>query len=526
MSACNRLVAAWAAFALVASVASAATAAPAPITGKLSAPGYTVLAVAAKGTATTVRVDDSRFRLRPPSTFSTLHLRARDGTYAGPIVVGRERNGRRALVWVKAGTSLGAVRVFPLRGYARPTKPVSRKQIDDSRWPRARNGVPIGAGKFGLVRSLRARGPKVDPDRDGIPNPLDVDDDGDRVLDNLERSPRVRPANTQKQRQQEAVAANATPVLPLTIDATANANAAGLSKDASDEALRMFGQLRIGGPGELDCGGRPDSANPAGWIGGLVYCTRGGIGRLFGPPGPLYSVPGFPSCCDPDQDGYGDVPRAIRPAATSDQIGTGDLMLLRATTGGTESVYPITLQYVFATVPALVSYGDTAGNAATVRYPVASPTPPLGRGGPGTRDDPFPVAAGPDGQVAMTLTYWRPQRARTAGDSGAGEWVDIGGLTYNMNLDGAYCRQDAYATKDAKLAPPPSGPIGGGFSDRAPDRAADAKNTLTFTLNITQCLAPRGRSFNPGDRIFVQLEAHSSNQGTDTAQQWFWIQRR
>ena len=36
----------------------------------------------------------------------TLQLRAKDGSYAGPIVVGRK--GKRAIVGIKAGAKLGA----------------------------------------------------------------------------------------------------------------------------------------------------------------------------------------------------------------------------------------------------------------------------------------------------------------------------------------------------------------------------------------------------------------------------------
>ena len=78
------------------------------ITGTLAKPGYTVLAVTANGKATAVRLNGRRFRVRPPAARVTLHLRARGGVYAGPIVVGQERKGKRALVGVKAGASLAS----------------------------------------------------------------------------------------------------------------------------------------------------------------------------------------------------------------------------------------------------------------------------------------------------------------------------------------------------------------------------------------------------------------------------------
>jgi hypothetical protein len=152
----SRLVAAWTALAL-APAGVAVGAAPAPISGTLSAPRYTVLAVTASGTATTARVNGYRFTIRPPSSRVTLHLRAEDGIYAGPIVVGRQQSGSRAVVGVRAGTKLGRIRVFPRQGYARPIRMPAKGRVDATRWARARNGVPIGAATFGLVRSLRAR---------------------------------------------------------------------------------------------------------------------------------------------------------------------------------------------------------------------------------------------------------------------------------------------------------------------------------------------------------------------------------
>ena len=53
---------------------------------------------------------------------------------------------------------------------------------------RAKRGVPIGAGRVGLVRTkLPRRGGPGDRDLDGIPNGIDVDDDGDLILDGYDR---------------------------------------------------------------------------------------------------------------------------------------------------------------------------------------------------------------------------------------------------------------------------------------------------------------------------------------------------
>jgi hypothetical protein len=498
---------------------ASAVAKPKPISGRLSKSGYTVLAVAADGKATVVNTTGRKFRLRPPAKRVTLHLRAPDGIYAGPIVVGQERKGKRAILGVRAGAKLGKVKIKSGKGYAKPVRKLAKKWVDAGRTAQAKKAVPIGAGNFGLVRS-KAHGPKGDTDLDGIPDPLDIDDNGNLVLDNLEHS--VSPSA--RASQVDVPSLGATPVLLLSIADTANANAAGLSAAQSDAALAASGQLQIGSRlgGELDCGGSPDPGNPSGWIGGLSYCTRGGTGSVFPttqlPPG---SAPEFPECCDADNDGFGELPSggglSLHPGATSSQIRSGDLLIERVVSDGTETDYAATLQYVFATVPALHSYSDTAGDSATVEYPVAGPTP-------------FPIAAGPGGDVVLTVTFWRPQRRRTEGDPGIGEWVDIGGLTYYLNPFGAaplLCPQSSFSTTDPSLTLPPagvpgpdlSGQPGGGFTDTAPDRPADPANTLTFSVNLTECFASRGRTLKPGDEVPGILVARASNTRPDTAMQ-------
>ena len=96
-------------FALLVSTAPAA-AAPKRITGSLSRSGYTVLALSASGQARSVAVRRRRFKLRLPARRVTLHLRAPDGSYAGPVVVARRDGGRRAILGVRAGARLGLIK--------------------------------------------------------------------------------------------------------------------------------------------------------------------------------------------------------------------------------------------------------------------------------------------------------------------------------------------------------------------------------------------------------------------------------
>jgi hypothetical protein len=493
-----------------------ASAAPKRLSGKLSRSGYTVIALAANGKASSVRVRGRAFRLRPPARRVTLHMRARNGRYAGPIVVGRRKRGRVAILGVRAGARLGKVRVR--RGYATVARRLPRKRIDSGRRARARKGIPIGARRFGRVRSRPSRGTVPgDLDLDGIPDALDIDVNGNLILNNLDRSSGARAAQ----------AANGFGIhsdLGLPIFDTANANAPGSTDQQIEAALPRLGVLELqilpGDSVELDCTG-------------LVYCSRGGTGRVpvnLNPP----EGPRFPECCDADGDGFGTLaPAPNQPpggqsmsllhGATTAQIRTGDVLIQRVTTGGVESQFPASVQFVFATGSALVSYADTAGNSATVPYPVAGPVP--GPPGPGTNDNPFPVAAGPDGNVVLRLTFWRPQRRPIPPESGA--WTDIGGLTYATRLSGVglACPQSALSSTDPNLTPA-SAPVfgmGGGFTDLAPDQPASTANTFTYTLNVTQCLASLGRSWSSGETLGLDFVGVS---GTDQVEQGVAFRRQ
>jgi hypothetical protein len=489
-------------------------AAPKPISGKLSKPGYTVIALAANGKAKAVRASRGKFKLRPPAGRVTLQLRAPNGVYAGPVVIGRSKKRRLAIVGVRAGARLGRIKVG--RGYARVSKRVRNRWVDAGRRARARKGVPIGAGRFGRVRSRRVRASVPgDSDLDGVPNPLDIDDDGDLILDDLERQGLPRAA------QAPGELFDILTGLSLPLENTANSNAAALTTSQIDAALASSGRLLLrilpGVSPELDCGARP---RPGGPPRGLVYCSRGGTGSVVRP-----GVPGrlpFPDCCDPDDDGFGALtedPNDPKPTpffmlshgARTDQIGTGDLLIERVTSAGVESQFTTALRFVFATIPALVSYSDTAGNAPTVSYPVASPTP--GPGGLGTQGNGFPVAAGSDGRIVLTLTFWPPQRRPIPPETG--EWTDIGGLTYDTvvqhigPLPGGTtvqkpCPQGSYSVPPGQpLAPPAPGAPGPGLTDQLGDRPADANDRLTYTLDLTHCLAGLGASFNSGEASII-----------------------
>ena len=512
-----------------------ASAAPKPITGKLTKSGYTVIALAASGKASSAQVQRGGFRLRPLAERVTLHLRARSGRYAGPIVVRQTKRGKVAILGVRAGAKLGRVKVR--RGYAKVAKRLPKQRVDTRRRARARKGVPIGARRFGRVRSTRTgRGAPGDRDLDGIPDRLDIDDDGDLILDDLDPSTAARISQT-------AIEFELHSVLPLPPEEVVNANAAALTTADIDRALRTWGYLSMTmtlPPGvELDCGGDPDPTDPDSWLGGRTYCTRGGTGSVFSAPPPR---PAFPDeCCDADGDGFGTPPDTSFGGAPS-----GFVLAHGADTAGIRAADPLLkclagcrdggpeipgqLNFVFVTTPALMSYSDTAGNSGSVSYPVDP-------GDPGTNDNGFPVGA-PSGQnIVLTLTSWRPQRERLPGDPVPGEgesgtWTDIGGLIYEAYVQhigpvvggqevGRPCPPSSFSSTDLTLLGPTDPNFmsdAGRLLDPDTDLPASPAHTYTLSLNLTDCLARLAVTWNPNEDLSLTLKAVSQNLAGEAAE--------
>ena len=507
-----------------------AAAAPKSITGKLTKPGYTVVALAATGKAGVARASRGRFKLRPPAKRVTLHLRAPNGKYAGPIVIGRNKRGRRATLGVKAGARLGRIKVR--RGYAKLSKRLAKKWVDTKHRARARKGVPIGARNVGRVRSRPLRSAVLgDPDLDGIPDPLDIDDDGDLILDYSDRPSGARAAQEAPPPQTFGVLSK----LELGLGHTRNANPRSSTGGPAfgdgeiNTALKSFGGLIFGpaggpGPGlsELDCAGDPNADPPRP---GLTYCSNPnstGSAYLPGPPPPpgvprsTAPFPGDPGgVFDSDGDGFGTIapftglPNLLHGATIADIRTDDQLIELKNDANGAETgdAFTTTLQYVFATVPALDSYDDD-GPGRTGPKTLSYPYPP------GLANElpvaPCPTGALPpcvEGDVVLTLTFWRPQRRRIDNDPpiGSGDsanWTDVGGeVGYGAGAGGGPCPQEAFSNPrsepiDGLLIPAPAPPPGiravAAFRDQAPDRPANPNNKLTYTLNLTQCLRSNG----------------------------------
>jgi hypothetical protein len=513
-------------FAMLLAPAALAARSHAPISGRAPA-GYTVIALALDGRAAAAEVPRSgRFRVVPTAARVTLQLRAPDGTYAGPVVFA-SHGPHQVVVGVRAGARLGTIRVA--RGFGEVVH-VARSALDMTRLAYAKRRRPRGAGRLGHVRRWPSlgrsggTGPSArtlakhrggDLDQDGIPDAIDVDDDGDLRLDNVDNRTRLGGSIASAQ---NADPYQPTSLLNVGLEESYLAERFGYAhgvagyplnddvpRPTSPEDRAKLRDLAIsqrslvlfplpGGNAELDCGG-------------LIYCRAGGSGRditrthafpdEFDADGDGFGLMTDSRPLNPARDGFGTAQQIDRPifalapgtglrtAPGLNGIGSGDQYLERFPDG---LVQPTTLGYVFDSVPAIKSYGQE-GATTEIAYPVPET-------GPGTERDPFPITV----SRPLTLEVWRPQRRALPGEAGCSanaqtcsEGVDIGGLTYVVaGKTNEQARQTWHCPPSAYGLPPGASPeaaqLGAdGVTDMAPDRPSDSARVVRFTVTLSQC---------------------------------------
>ena len=173
-----------------------ASAAAATISGSLkNGKGYQVLLVQSNGTTKKARISSAAgtFSIGGASLGNaSLQLVRRDGSYYGPVVLKAAADKAYVFVARSAGLNLGAIVLKG--GYALvKVAPVGRYQKLATASAKAVRGKPIGAGRLGLVRTAEPgglNGPGADLDRDGVINAFDIDDNGNLILDNVDRTGR------------------------------------------------------------------------------------------------------------------------------------------------------------------------------------------------------------------------------------------------------------------------------------------------------------------------------------------------
>lgn len=582
------------------------------VSGRVNVAGDTVVVVGYNGK--TASSHSQTFRIAAPDSRVTVQLIDAGGHYAGPVVFGGSAT--RVITGVRVPVALGTVDVVASQGYARLARRLASRSLDRARWAYATHGVPIGNGRnLGLVSS-RGKGGGAgaggDLARVGIPNEFDIAVPGTHVLRALAPASIAKsaPTGTAPRRAARIVRASQTgptppnpppapngptspvgptspagttgpagPVAPgngpapagpsvispwmsrmfLPMDQTVNEDAAGVSTAEVDSTLQDTLNLKLlnvptdAGLLELDCHG-------------LSFCSTGGTGQavLEGLPlnGALFNTVPFPAGSLDSATGLGEivgpaVPSgllggdangghefSLDPHATTTQIGSGDVITELITANGTVSQIPTTIDFVFNTVPAIASYADSAGDSGAIAYPDVSAL--------GTNANPIQVAAGPNGDVVMTFTLYRPQRQGVAG-AGEPAFMDIGHLGYELDFASApppgstlvgsptspQCSAASYSNPSSTLAlstgggsgqPAPAGtlapPLGAGeMIDSAADQPANPGATISFTVDLAQCMAAKGiTSFPIGQPMQFDVSANSQS-SSDHANQTFVVER-
>jgi hypothetical protein len=515
-----------AAFALAAAAPAAAR--TITVTGKVrGAAKYTVTASSSSGTGRSARLGrKGTFSLKVSGRAVSLSLIRPSGRYYGPVVLDRVAHGRVHLT-VKRSIALGEIRL--VGSYAVLRTPLARAALGSS-WARAdRHGKPAGAGRLGArargakIRSRAAQQPPgpqptlelgADPDRDGLTNAYDIDDDNDGVLDVSD------PDSGNPNNFPGRVFTNLWADLPDTL----NADLGAVTDEAIDATLAKDLTAAFDASPWQVLAGRQLTAVDVNCF-TISWCAPGtGTAVIpdfaYGPqgPGPGQPAPGTRfAAFDPNGDGLPNLSpdaRHIQQPAFGALVapGTGRAGLdpaatvnFRFTTDQGPFEYATTMGPSFVTTPAIVSLSGQA-----ISYPVGSADPGVGNGH--------------DIQLAspvVTFSFYRPQRPAIPGAEAPG-YYDMGHLRYEVSnpLDGtgAACPASAFSNASPTLTPTSNGPDQG-VTDSAGDQPASASNVLTFTLDLAQCTGqslagrslplgitartPRGE--NAGTKLWVHI---------------------
>ncbi len=515
---------------LAATTVVAGTASAATVTGTLrGGSGKHVVLVQANGKAraATPTSHKGAFTLRGVTTAgASLHVVNADGSYLGPVVL--RASGAHSLQTIKGSGNLriGALR---LRGtYARAVAaPRARVQTGGAYVARAVRGVPIGAGRIGRVTTSAVRGMRGqggDLDLDGIVGAFDIDDNGNLILDNVDRTGRggTRPSASTR------IAPRSSFQVPVGPPSGGTPTGPPPSGGATTTDVKLFSNFKLTGPTSLnanittltDLTGKiavavPSTVTLATQVVGGGTATLDCLGNTYcvshttdGVAYPLVNTTAATytgTLLNLTTGTSGDA--QITPGALPTVIGAGDAFVERA--GG--SGYPAMLNFVFNTAPAITSVATSAATYA-VSYTADGNGQPAGLAPnqgftPSSR---IPVPA--DGRI--TLSWWRPQRTATSGEpASAAGWVDIGGLSYSADSPNALMLGGtSYGTGPGQCALTSySGTTSNGSAfvntgtagvlDPAIDAPANPANTLEFTVDASACFsawatAPSGAEFD------------------------------
>lgn len=531
---------------LVATALIPASAAAATVSGVVkNGQGYRLLLVQADGTTkkATITATTGAFSIRGVRLGNaSLQLVNAGGSYYGPIVL--KATATKAFVFIKGSANLKIGTALLKGGYALVVKArAGRYQTLAAYTAKAANRKPIGAGKLGRVKTAKPQGLNgagADLDCDGVINAFDIDDNGNLIIDNVDRTGRGA------ERQRAGVSGPAA-AAPRSTGARASQVPPGPPPLFTDGTFYIFSNFWLTGvtsinasiPGITDMEGLiarnlPTALSLATDFPVGDFAQLDGLGNsyirehtldgvtypLVNDSPPTYTADGLLNLTDNARHPGGS---GIMPGALPSEIGSGDCFVETAADG---TKYPGTVNFVFNTAPALQSYQfDTNGAPTAVDYDEN-----------GVRPQGNMLFMVPRGASRVTLTFWRPQRKAAPGEPGsAGGWVDIGRLWYSVNLpsppltglddpgSGTHDPTDAYSSAFANGAPIPQSPWEGGVLDPAVDMPSDPANTISFTLDLAKCFSS-WPTVGPGAWFQLGLEARGGYGDNAAIGLWFELE--
>lgn len=502
------------------------------ITGTLKGgKGYTVVGVPVNGVGPSVKLGASgRFTLvfrGATGRRATIQIVRPQGTYFGPVVLGRAGTTAYTRLSGRSGNLGTLVR---RAGYATPAAAVRSQLVQRAKGVRAtRAGKPVGAGRLGYGGAATIKATRVlpvsrqappppqsdplgeDPDTDGLPNAIDVDANGNGILDTVD------PAAPPIQNRLAWTSLSLRTAYPNSL----NANAAGVGDAAIDALLAsdlvaMFTLNPINvQPALVTSGVDVD-------CGQLVWCRPGtGTSVVFASPDPnqvpaagtpwaAYDVDGngLPNLKPPTAPGTtgpgSGWEMSVKPSVGRAALSPADSMNFQAQTAAGTVTYASTLGPYFITVPAIKTIGTT-----TLEYP--------GTAASVGASDTNPVVL-PEG--AVTISFWRPQRAAIPGAEPPG-LIDMGGLNYVIHPPGITgsggCTNDEVRRDSAGLTTATDGYYQF-FTDTAVDGPPNG-STITVTVDLAACLRRLGQ--DPAQCARMSLDTELRN--ASLASQTLWV---
>ena len=564
---------------------------------KPAAAGLQVMALPTSGSAVTARVgSNGSFRLKVAAkkvNGLSLQLITGRGGYAGPVLLYASGTKGSTRLGKVVGKTIALGKITVLNGYAKLVRLLPAKSVllKGTGVVKLAQGAPIGAAKLGYVitggrqatspdkqcgpgeiadgqggcktrsggrRTVRA-GAGVpggactatsvdsasggDCDSDGIPNVVDVDDNGNGTLDSVDAASALTTARLN-------LFFGLRPHFANQLNVYSGANRASINSylgaNSNETGLGMSFYLD---QQYLDPGNRTALQNV--WLTctpGQPWCAPGtGTATISGlsdtPPlrpgtdrfDPLPWATFFGATCstsactvpagsDPNslasvsRSGPGQPPTwigAVRQPATDTlaSVVPGDVLTINTRdASGVVASQPMTISPYFVTSPALASYGPAAGPLTPVTYPLTSSTP-----GTNSSNSIQTDAAG-----KLQVRLWRPQRFALPGESA--EYYDIGGLRWGVSVESYTDPSGGY--HQGGLAACPTTDLVGvtatspsndkvQFADSSPldvatDFALRDARLIGFTVDVRSCLAAGGYPVVSGTKTRITMLAQGA----------------